>query len=113
MFTSGNVTLYVTNMDRAVKFYTETLGLKLAYRFGDHWASVEVGKGLTIGLHPTSATTPAEARKGAPTIGLELAGTIEEAMKTLEGRGVRFHGVLNEGKAGKSAHFEDPDGNVL
>jgi len=54
MFRSGNVTIYVTNMDRAVRFYTETLGLKLAYRFGDHWASVECGKGLTIGLHPTS-----------------------------------------------------------
>src|SRR6185369_13994930 len=36
MFSSGNVTVYVSNMDRAVRFYTEVLGLKLAYRFGDH-----------------------------------------------------------------------------
>ena len=113
MFTSGNVTIYVTNMDRAVRFYTETLGLKLAYRFGDHWASVEVGKGLTIGLHPTSEPAPAATLKGTPSIGLELVGTIEEAMKTLEGRGVRFHGVADEGKAGKFAHFTDPDGNLL
>ena len=113
MFASGNVTIYVTNMDRAVKFYTETLGLKLAYRFGDHWASVEVGRGLTIGLHPTSAASPTVAPKGGPTIGLELTGKIEEAMKTLEGRGVRFHGLADEGKAGKFAHFEDPDGNLL
>jgi catechol 2,3-dioxygenase-like lactoylglutathione lyase family enzyme len=113
MFASGNVTIYVTNMDRAVKFYTETLGLKLAYRFGDHWASVEVGRGLTIGLHPTSAASPPVAPKGGPTIGLELTGAIEEAMKTLEGRGVRFHGLADEGKAGKFAHFEDPDGNLL
>jgi catechol 2,3-dioxygenase-like lactoylglutathione lyase family enzyme len=113
MFASGNVTIYVTNMDRAVKFYTETLGLKLAYRFGDHWASVEVGRGLTIGLHPTSVAGPAVAPKGGPTIGLELTGTIEEAMKTLEGRGVSFHGLADEGKAGKFAHFEDPDGNLL
>src|SRR5713101_6395731 len=49
MFSGGNVTVYVSNMDRAVRFYSETLGLKLAYRFGDHWASIEAGTGLTIG----------------------------------------------------------------
>ena len=113
MFASGNVTIPVTNMDRAVKFYTEALGLQLAYRFGDHWASVELGKGLTIGLHPTSAEKPLGERKGGPSIGLELSGKIEDAMKTLEARGVKFHGVADEGKAGKFAHFEDPDGNSL
>jgi len=112
MFASGNVTLYISNMDRAVRFYTEVLGLKLAYRFGDHWASVEVGKGLTIGLHPASAEMPA-GRKGSMAIGLELAGSIEDAMKTLGAKGVEFHSVVNEGKAGKFVGFEDPDGNVL
>src|SRR5258708_503803 len=67
MFSSGNITVYVSNMDTAVRFYTETLGLKLAYRFGDHGASVEVGKGLTIGLHPAiSGSTqldPCEQRR--------------------------------------------------
>jgi len=113
MFSSGNVTVYVTNMDRAVRFYTETLGLKLAYRFGDHWASVEVGKGLTIGLHPTSEKSPAGSKKAGMSIGLELSGSIDAAVKTLETRGVHFHGVVDEGKAGKFAHFEDPDGNSL
>src|SRR5581483_2474031 len=46
MFSSGNVTVYVADMDRAVRFYSEVLGLKLAYRFGNHWASIELGKGL-------------------------------------------------------------------
>src|SRR5215471_723559 len=99
MFSSGNVTVYVSNMDRAVKFYSETLGLKLAYRFGDHWASVEVGKGLTIGLHPASSEMPA-GRVGSMSIGLELSGDIHEAVRTLEGRGLQFDGPVNEGKAG-------------
>jgi catechol 2,3-dioxygenase-like lactoylglutathione lyase family enzyme len=111
MFSSGNVTVFVTNMDRAVKFYTETLGLKLAYRFGDNWASVELGKGLTIGLHPASAESP--KGRGGMAIGLELTGSIEDAMSRLEAKGVRFGNVVNEGKAGKFAHFEDPDGNLL
>ena len=113
MFRSGNVTLYVANMDRAVRFYSETLGLKLAYRFGDHWASLSLGSGLTIGLHPASAAPPVADRKGGPSIGLELEGSIEDAMKTLEARGVSFHGVADEGKAGRFAHFQDPDGNLL
>ena len=112
MFSSGNVTLYVSNMDRAVHFYSEVLGLKLAYRFGDHWAAIEVGRGLTIGLHPASAESPA-GRKGSMAIGLELTGSIDEAMTILESKGVRFHSVRNEGKAGKFASFEDPDGNLL
>src|SRR3954462_2223845 len=114
MFSSGNVTVYVANMDRAVRFYTEVLGLKLAYRFGDHWASVEVGRGVTIGLHPESAESPA-GRKGSMTIGLELGGVgIEEAMRRLEAKGVQFLGaMIDSGKAGKFVSLQDPDGNSL
>lgn len=112
MFSTGNVTVYVSNMDQSVRFYTEVLGLKLQYRFGDHWASVTAGTGLTIGLHPASAEAPAGGR-GGMAIGLELKGKIEDAMKALEAKGVKFEGVANEGKAGKFAHFHDPDGNTL
>src|SRR5215472_4967366 len=112
MYSSGNVTVYVSNMDTAVRFYSEVLGLRLAYRFGDHWASVEVGKGLTIGLHPASAEMPA-GRKGSMSIGLELSGSIHDAIRTLEGKGVKFQGIVNEGKAGSFVGFEDPDGNQL
>jgi catechol 2,3-dioxygenase-like lactoylglutathione lyase family enzyme len=114
MFSSGNVTIYVSNMDRAVRFYTETLGLRLAYRFGDHWASVELGKGLTIGLHPASDQMPA-GRLGSMAIGLELGGvTIEDAVTRLQAKGVQFQGPINDaGKSGKFAGFADPDGNQL
>jgi len=112
MFSGGNVTVYVSDMDRSVRFYSETLGLKLAYRFGNNWASVEVGKGLTIGLHPASAEMP-PGRKGSLAIGLELSASIHDAVKALETRGVRFSGPINEGKAGSFVSFEDPDGNLL
>jgi catechol 2,3-dioxygenase-like lactoylglutathione lyase family enzyme len=112
MFSSGNVTVSVSNMDAAVRFYAEVLGLKLAYRFGDHWASLEIGKGLTIGLHPASADSPA-GRKGSMAIGLELSGSIQDAVRTLEAKGVKFAGPINQGKSGSFASFEDPDGNLL
>ena len=53
-------------MDRSVRFYTEVLGLKLTNRFGDSWATVEAGKGLTIGLHPASAQISGTRNKGEP-----------------------------------------------
>jgi catechol 2,3-dioxygenase-like lactoylglutathione lyase family enzyme len=112
MYSSGNVTVYVSNMDNAVRFYSEVLGLRLAYRFGDHWASVELGKGLTIGLHPASAEMPA-GRPGSMAIGLELSGSIHEAVAALEAKGVKFDGPVNEGKSGSFAGFHDPDGNQL
>ena len=113
MFSGGNVTVYVSNMDRAIKFYSETLGLKLAYRFGEDWASIDAGTGLTIGLHPDSAGFPA-GRKGSMAIGLQLKGSISDAVAALKAKGVRFQGdVVNEGKAGSFIGFEDPDGNQL
>jgi len=112
MFSSGNITIYVSNMEAAIRFYSEILGLKLAYRFGDQWASVELGKGLTIGLHPASAQMPA-GRKGSMAIGLELSGSIDDAVRRLESKGVKFHGPIHRDKAGAFAGFEDPDGNQL
>ena len=112
MFYGGNVTVYVSNMDSAVRFYSETLGLRLAYRFGDQFASVEAGKGLTIGLHPASTEFPA-GRKGSMAIGLELNESIRDAVRTLESRGVRFLGTIHQDKSGSYAHFDDPDGNRL
>jgi len=112
MFASGNVTVYVSNMDAAVHFYSEILGLKLAYRFGDHWAAVEAGRSLTIGLHPASPEMPA-GRKGSMAIGLELSGSLDDAIARLQAKGVRFQTPVRDAKAGSFVGFEDPDGNPL
>ncbi len=112
MFASGNVTVYVSNMDAAVRFYSETLGLRLVDRFGDHWASVEAGRGLTVGLHPNSGA-PRASRKGAMEIGLELKGSIHEAIQVLQEKGVTFEGPIHEDEAGSFVYLSDPDGNPI
>jgi catechol 2,3-dioxygenase-like lactoylglutathione lyase family enzyme len=114
MFAGGLVTVFVTDMDRSVKFYAEQLGLKLLQRYQNHFATIDAGHGLTIGLHPTSTASPASEPKTRISIGLYLTGSIDDAVKTLQGRGVKFDGsILNEGKAGKFAYLTDPDGNSL
>ncbi len=113
MISGGNATVFVSNMDRAVRFYTEVLGLKLTNRFGDHWATVEAGKGLTIGLHPASPKYPAPGTRGGMMLGLELDEAIERVVARLSEKGVPIKGEVVPFEAGKCAHLEDPDGNEM
>lgn len=47
-------------------------------------------------------------------IGLQLRGSIRDAVSALKAKGVRFQGdLINEAKAGSFVGFEDPDGNQL
>ena len=70
MISGGNATVFISNMDAAVRFYTEVLGLKLTNRFGNSWATVEAGKGLTIGLHPASLEVSRPWNKGSHDAGV-------------------------------------------
>jgi len=113
MVTGGNATVFVSNMDTAVEFYTQVLGLKLTNRFGDDWATVEAGKGLTIGLHPASSKYTAPGTKGAITLGLEIDEPIDKAVARLVEKGVRITKPVERTVAGAFAHLQDPDGNEM
>ena len=106
------VTIFVSNMDRAVRFFTEVLGMKVEYRFGDQWASLKTDDGMTVGLHPASKESPA-GRKGSITIGFEVSESIERAVTAMKEKGVKFVGPIVDDKEIKAAHFEDPDGNEM
>jgi predicted enzyme related to lactoylglutathione lyase len=112
MITGGNATVFVSNMDNAVRFYTEVLGLRLTNRFGDHWATVDAGKGLTIGLHPASPKFPAPGTKGGMMLGLEIGTSIEEAITRLTEHGVKVGGIVRD-STGNFTDLEDPDGNSI
>jgi predicted enzyme related to lactoylglutathione lyase len=113
MITGGNATVLVSNMDRAVHFYTQVLGLKLTNRFGDHWATVDAGKGLTIGLHPASPKYPAPGTKGGMMLGMEIDDAIDKVVASLSEKGVQFKGSVVRDEAGNFIHLEDPDGNDI
>jgi catechol 2,3-dioxygenase-like lactoylglutathione lyase family enzyme len=106
----GMPTIFVGDMDAAVRFYTEALGLKLLERYGNHWASIDCGHGLTIGLHPASAQNPA-GRVGSITIGFRSSEPIRQAVAALAARGVVFRGDIVDDTQLLVANFQDPDGN--
>jgi catechol 2,3-dioxygenase-like lactoylglutathione lyase family enzyme len=109
MIRGGLVTLFVRDVNRAVRFYVETLGMKLVEEAGKGWAIIDAGEGFRIGLHEGSAV---EGRGAfAPSVGFYPKVPLQEAVSILENRGVEFEmkvdGVLT------LAHFRDPDDNVL
>jgi catechol 2,3-dioxygenase-like lactoylglutathione lyase family enzyme len=115
MIRGGVATLYVSDMSRAVKFYTETLGFTLVYRAGDHWASVDAGDGLTLGLHPMSEHAPKPGTRGSISVGFNVTRSIDEVVAALAAKGVTFRGPVQKDAEGgiRLAFFGDPDGNDL
>ena len=106
MIANGNATVHVSDLGAAIRFYSETLGLKLTNRFGERWATVETTPsywttdaahaGLIIGLRPSTA--PGEATvssrvapgtRGGVGYGLETYRPCEEVIAEFAKRGVR------------------------
>lgn len=103
---SANITIMVSNMDKAIQFYTVTLGMKLKNRYGDHWADIE-GPGIAIGLHPAGK----DVKTGNNlSIGLSV-NDLQQAMLELQKKGVDVK--MHDDSKVKLAFFTDPDNNSL
>lgn len=107
--------VYTTDIDRAVAFYRDTLGLKLVDS-DPYGAMLEAGAGL---LRLTKL--PEHPAHDHPVFGLSV-GDFAAASDALRAKGVRFtvyegmtddRGVYRGGDGKAMAWFPDPDGNVL
>ena len=122
MFSNGNVTVYVSDMDAAIRFFTNALGLTLTNRFGRQWATIhagpsywttdEVGAGLIIGLHPRSSKAPAPGTVGSIGFGVETYEPLETVIPELTKRGVRVTSEIIRFEAGNAVGFDDADGHA-
>jgi catechol 2,3-dioxygenase-like lactoylglutathione lyase family enzyme len=107
MFSASNVTVMVSDMDRAVRFYRDTLGLKFVRGYGAEWVEIDA-PGLRIGLHPGGKRAQA---RGNLSIGLRV-DDLDNAKRILEAKGVLFSASKEDGGV-RLADFTDPDGNAL
>ena len=114
----------IRNMDRAVKFYTESLGGKLTYRategeMKDSWASVKVGR------NEFWLIAPAIHEKRTLAYSTFVVKDIRSVVSDLKSRGVKFsraermsketkvEGPIAFDSFGASAFLKDSEGNLL
>lgn len=103
------VWLPVTDMDRAVGFYRDTLGLTVDEQ-QDEWSELSA-KGLRIGLNGRPEESP--NGDGGALIAFTVDGDLEAEVEELKGKGVSFSGEVSEHPWGRIVPFKDPDGNDL
>lgn len=107
MIRGGLVTLSVKDAEQSVRFYVETLGMKLVEQAPAlRSAVIDAGEGFLIALRQGGA-----GGAGGASVGLYPKVPIAEAIAIFENRGVKFD-VKDDG-AVIVAHFRDPDGNAL
>ncbi len=106
----------VENMDRAVRFYRDVLGLTVVDT-NEWWTSLDVG-GVRVGLHGTGGEkvphVPRDdhgAHAGA-TLTLRVSD-IRAAVNELRAKNVKLLGEIADEEWGSLVALEDTEGNVL
>jgi catechol 2,3-dioxygenase-like lactoylglutathione lyase family enzyme len=111
---AATTSIYITDMDRAVNFYSESMGFRLTTRIGNEWAEFRTEQGFTIGLHTAEPprTVPA-GTSGAINLELQVQGDLDSAIATLKAHGVAFDGGIQNYEHVRLISLLDPDGNKL
>jgi catechol 2,3-dioxygenase-like lactoylglutathione lyase family enzyme len=108
---AATVYYYVSDLDRALQFYTSVIGLKLKHRFGARWAEVEAGP-ITIGLHPSDGKPVAVGGGGTVSFTVEPEIDFEAFIEELRAKGAEVSPVRTPPR-GRFVIVKDPDGNEL
>jgi len=103
---NARVNIMISNMDQAIDFYVNFLGLELLNRYSNHYAELDAN-GFMIALHPTNDTI---SLGNNISIGLGVFN-FDETISNLESKGIKF--TLEQEGYIRLAHFSDPDGNIL
>jgi lactoylglutathione lyase len=109
------VRVFVRDWDRALEFYTETLGIPTTFR-GDEmgWAQLATGEGQLAIERAAPDDEEAQELVGR-FVGVSLqVSDIHATHRALVERGVEFVGAPEvQTWGGTIAHLRDPDGNVI
>ena len=102
-----HVYYWVGDMDSAVSFYTDVLGLTPRMRAGNEWAEFEAPP-VVLALHGSDAQSPASG-----TVVFRVQD-LDASRAELTGRGAVFDDHVGEVEGhARFATFRDPSGNPL
>ena len=99
------VVLYVRDMQSAVNFYREVLGLELAFE-SEHWTTFRTGA-CTLALHATDRREPGTGEPD-PTF---LVSEADAERKRLAAAGVEVSEIREPAPGIQVFDARDPDGN--
>jgi lactoylglutathione lyase len=105
----GVVILLVSNMEKSVKFYRDTLGLPIKTKSKD-WTEF-FNNDTVMALHPAKKKSNIKTGSGM-LVGFEV-GDLEATVKKLKEKKVRFFKKPKEEPFGKHAIVKDPDGHLI
>jgi len=99
----------VKDMDKAVGFYQDILGLNIKFRDGDRWTQFDVN-GVAVALaDPSEGTVPPG---GGGTVVLEV-DDLGEMRDTLTQNGITVNDIVDMGGHGRYFTAVDPAGNIV
>lgn len=116
MKTIGWVRVFVSDMDRAVHFYADTLGIGVRNRSPEFPEFVELAtEGATLALNSVSDEWPEGSKLVGRVTGITLTvPDVEDAYRSLSAKGVRFSGApTKQPWGGTLTSLFDPDGNEI
>ena len=105
----SNVWVPVEDMQRALGFYRDVLGLTVKME-SPEWSELDAG-GLSIGLN--ARETASGSSSGGAVITFQPEAGIEAEVAQLQGKGVTFTGEVSSYDWGSVAPFRDSEGNDL
>lgn len=111
----GVVYYYVRDLDRALGFYRDKLGLEcidLRLNVSNRWAELRAG-GVTLGLEEVSKRGASYRPPWGGAVASFQVQHIEKAKADLEAKGVHFTTDILTFEKVKLVQFEDPDDNRL
>ena len=106
----SHVMVYVTDLDRAMKWYVDALGFKVNYASVPHYASMHhPALQLRVDLHPD----PKKENVGRGAMLYFAADDLDKTVAELRNRGIQVSDPRSRGDSPRFTEFADSEGNPI